>query len=333
MNRITLAHGSGGQAMQDLLREVVLRHFDDPLLRAMEDCARLQPVAGELAFTTDSFVVDPPEFPGGDIGRLAVFGSVNDLAVGGAQPLWLSFSLILEEGLDLERLQRILASAAAAAREAGVRIVAGDTKVVPRGAADQIYINTAAIGRMGGPRLSVAAARPGDAVLLSGDPGHHGAAILAARKDLRLSAPILSDCANLHPLCAAILAAGPGTRCLRDATRGGVAAVLNEMALASACAIRLDEEAVPLDPVVQGLCELLGLDPFSLACEGRLLAVVPAAQAEAVLAAMRAAPQGAGARRIGVVREGPPGRVSMRSALGGERILDMPLGELLPRIC
>ncbi len=333
MKTITLAHGSGGQAMQDLLTEVLLCHFDDPVLRAMEDCARLEPVDGELAFTTDSFVVDPPEFPGGDIGRLAVFGTVNDLAVGGAQPLWLSFSLILEEGLAVERLERILASAAAAAREAGVRIVAGDTKVVPRGAADQLYINTAGLGRLAGPRLSIASARPGDAVLLSGDPGRHGAAILAARKDLRLAAPVQSDCANLQPLCGEILAAGPGTRCLRDATRGGVAAVLNEMASASVCSIRLDEETIPLDPVVQGLSELLGLDPLSLACEGRLLAVVPADQAGTVLQAMRETPLGAGACRIGEVAEGPPGRVSMRSALGGERILDMPVGELLPRIC
>ncbi len=320
--------------MQRLIRELMLSHFDAPELAGLEDCASLAVEPGRLALTTDSFVVDPVEFPGGDIGRLAVFGSVNDLAVGGARARYLTFAVILEEGLSMALLERLVASAAAAAREAGVSIVAGDTKVVPRGAVDKIFINTSAVGWIPpGRSLSIAQARAGDVVLLSGDPGRHGAAIVAARQDLRLDAAIASDCGDLTPLCAAILEAEPQTRCMRDATRGGVATVLNEIAEASRLSIRMDEPALSLDPAVQGLCELLGLDPLYLACEGRLVAVVPAARAPAVLEAMRATPIGAGARQIGVVGTEVAGRVSMRTALGGERIVDMLAGEPLPRIC
>ncbi len=331
---IQLAHGSGGRATQNLIRELFLRHFSDPELHAMEDCAVLPAEPGNLAMTTDSFVVDPIEFPGGDIGRLAVIGSVNDLAVGGATPRYLSFAVILEEGLPLAVLERIVASAAAAAHEAGVRIVAGDTKVVPRGAADKLFINTTAIGWLPREReLSIRNAQAGDVVLLSGDPGRHGAAIMAARAELRLDAPIRSDCADLSALCNTVLRACPQTRCMRDATRGGVATVLNEIAEAAELSIRIEEQQIPLDPVVDGLCELLGLDPLYLACEGRMLAVVPPGLAEATLAAMRQAPEGARACRIGVLGTGLAGRVTMLSALGGERIVDMLAGDQLPRIC
>ena len=332
--KISLSHGSGGRAMQSLIKDVLLKHFDAPELQALEDCATLEAGQGRLAMSTDSFVVDPLEFPGGDIGCLAVYGSVNDLAVGGAIPRYLSFSLILEEGLPLEVLQRVVASAAQAAKQVGVRIVTGDTKVVPRGAADKIFINTTAVGWIEQAATpSIHTAREGDVVLLSGDMGRHGAAIVAAREDLHLNCDIQSDCGDLLPLCQAILQACPETSCLRDATRGGVATVLNEIAEASQQGIQIEESALPLEPSVRGLCELLGLDPLYLACEGRLLALVPESAADAVLAAMRAVPMGAGACRIGQVGTNLAGRVSMKSEFGGERIVDMLLGEQLPRIC
>lgn len=332
MSRLTLALGSGGQIMQDWLHEVVLKYFDAPELRSLEDSACVHLPGEHLAISTDSFVVDPLEFPGGDIGRLAVFGSVNDVAVGGATPAVLSCGLILEEGFDSGRLERLLASAAGAAREAGVRIVTGDTKVVPRGAADGLYINTTAIGRLpAGRQLSITRAQPGDSILLSGNIGQHGAAILAAREDLQFSAPILSDCANLAPMCRSVLAAAADTRCMRDITRGGLATVLNEIARASGVGMEIDEPAVPVDPVVQGLCELLGLDPLELACEGRLVAIVPAAATDRVLQAIRKMPDGEKACRIGEVVAGHC--VSMRSSFGGQRVIALPIGELLPRIC
>ena len=331
---INLAHGSGGRAMQRLIQELILKYFDAPELQALEDCARLQPEPGRLAMSTDSFVVDPVEFPGGNIGSLAIYGSVNDLAVGGGIPRYLSFALILEEGLPLDLLERVIASAAGAATEAGVRIVTGDTKVVPRGAADKIFINTTAVGWIAHePAPSIHRAEAGDVVLLSGDMGRHGAAIVAAREDLHLSTEIQSDCGNLLPLAQAILQACPETRCLRDATRGGVATVLNEIAEASRCSIHIEEQKLPLDSRVQGLCELLGLDPLYLACEGRLLAVVPESAAGAVLQAMHASPMGAGACVIGSIGAQLAGRVTMKSEFGGERIVDMLVGEQLPRIC
>lgn len=336
---ITLAHGGGGRAMQRLIRECVLSHFRDPVLARLEDQASL-PLsalgadADRLAFTTDSYVVDPLEFPGGDIGRLAVCGTVNDLAVGGARPLWLSCALIIEEGFAIERLDRLLASAAATAADCEVAIVAGDTKVVPRGAADGLFINTSGVGALvAGCVSSIHAARPGDAVLISGDIGRHGAAIVAARESLRLQAPIVSDCAPLTALCRGLLAASPQLRCMRDATRGGLAAVLNEIAEASACSIAVEEAGIPLSPAVEGLCELLGLDPLYLACEGRLVAVVPDAQADAAVRAMRALPGGEAAARIGAVGGGPAGRVSLATRFGGSRMVDMLVGEQLPRIC
>jgi hydrogenase expression/formation protein HypE len=336
---VTLAHGGGGRAMRDLIDDVFLDAFGGPALREMGDAATialatLAAQGDRLAFTTDSFVVDPLFFPGGDIGRLAVCGTINDLAVTGARPLYLSCAVILEEGFPIEALRRIVRSMAAAAREAGVAIVTGDTKVVGRGACDKLFINTAGIGAIEpGLALGPAQVRPGDVVLVNGLLGDHGATILNARGDLALSTPIESDCAALHGLVAALRAAAPGLRFLRDATRGGLATVLNEVAEGAALGIALDEAAVPIRDEVKGFCEILGLDPLYLANEGKLVAILPEAEVDAALAAMRAHPLGRAAAAIGRVDDRRPGRVVMRTVLGGERIVDMLVGEQLPRIC
>jgi len=336
---ITLAHGSGGKAMRELIDGLLLRHFGNPLLAPLEDQARialdgLTNQGDRLAFTTDSFVVDPIEFPGGDIGKLAIYGTVNDLAMGGAVPRYLSCGLIMEEGLSIETLDRILASMASAAAEAGVAIVTGDTKVVNRGKADKLFINTAGIGVVPtGIEVSAHRAQPGDRIIVNGFLGDHGAAILQARGDLALDAELESDCQPLHGLVATMLEACPDVHCLRDATRGGLATVLNEFAEGSEVAIRLTEDDLPVRDEVRGVCEILGLDPLYLANEGKLVAVVPGDDADAVLAAMRAHPAGADSVIIGEVSEAPAGRVLMRTAFGGERIVDMLVGEQLPRIC
>ncbi len=284
---ITLAHGGGGKAMRDLIDDVFVRAFANDHLDARDDQARFDIAAlashgDRLAFTTDSYVVDPIVFPGGDIGTLAVCGTVNDLAVGGATPLYLTCSVILEEGLRVDTVRSIAASMARAAHDAGVRIVTGDTKVVERGACDKIFINTAGIGVIrSGIELSIGAVRVGDVILVNGYLGDHGATVLAARGNLAIDAPIASDCAPLGDLVTTLLAAAPGTRFLRDATRGGVATVLNEIALASEIAIEIDEDATPLRDAVRGFCEILGLDPLYLANEGKLVAVVPAGEARA----------------------------------------------------
>lgn len=336
---ITLAHGSGGKAMRELIDGLLMKHFGNPLLAPLEDQARigldgLARAGDRLAFTTDSFVVDPIEFPGGDIGKLAVHGTVNDLAMGGAIPCYLSCGLIMEEGLAIDMLDRILASMAAAAAEAGVTIVTGDTKVVNRGKADKLFINTAGIGVVpAGVEVSAGRARPGDRVIVNGFLGDHGAAILQARGDLALDAELRSDCQPLHGLVAAMFEVCPDIHCLRDATRGGLATVLNEFAESSRAAIRLVEEKLPVRDAVRGLCEILGLDPLYLANEGKLAAVVPGEAAESVLAAMRAHSAGRDSVIIGEVDESPAGRVLMCTAFGGERIVDMLVGEQLPRIC
>jgi len=336
---ITLAHGGGGKAMHDLIEDVFLGSFDNAVLATLEDQARfsladLARHGDRLAFTTDSYVVKPLEFPGGDIGKLAVCGTVNDLAVGGAIPLHLSCAVILEEGLPIELLRRIMRSMAVTARAAGVQIVTGDTKVVERGACDRLYINTAGIGVIrAGVELGADRGRPGDVVLVNGLLGDHGAAILNARGDLALSTPIESDCAALHGLIGALLAAAPGTRFLRDATRGGVATVLNEIARASRVGIEIAENQTPIRSEVKGFCEILGLDPLYLANEGKIVCVVPEAEADAALAAMRAHPLGAGAAAIGRMTSKQPGRVVMHTGFGGRRIVDMLIGEQLPRIC
>jgi hydrogenase expression/formation protein HypE len=336
---VTLAHGGGGKAMKDLIDDVFVAAFDNPALAPLEDQARfdmaaLAALGDRLAFTTDSFVVDPLIFPGGDIGKLAICGTVNDLAVGGAVPLYLSCAMIIEEGVSVDALRQIAGSMAATAREAGVAIVTGDTKVVGKGACDKVFINTAGIGVIReGVNLSAGGARPGDVILVNGQLGDHGAAILGARGDMALDSPIESDCAALNGLIGALLNAAPGLRFMRDATRGGIATVLNEIAAASQAAIEIDEASTPIREDVRGFCEILGLDPLYLANEGKIVAVVPADEADAALSAMRAHEHGLGACIIGQVGAGEPGRVTMKSVFGGRRIVDMLVGEQLPRIC
>jgi hydrogenase expression/formation protein HypE len=336
---VTLAHGGGGKAMKDLIDDVFVAAFNNASLAPLEDQARfdLAEIAAHgdrLAFTTDSFVVDPLMFPGGDIGKLAVCGTVNDLAVGGARPLYLSCAVIIEEGVSIELLRHIARSMAETAREAGVEIVTGDTKVVHKGACDKLFITTTGIGAIReGLTLGAHLARPGDMVLVNGLLGDHGAAILGARGDMALDSEIESDCAALHGLIETLLQAAPGTRAMRDATRGGLATVLNEIASASQAAIEIDEVATPIREDVKGFCEILGLDPLYLANEGKIVAIVPEGEVAAALAAMRAHPLGGGATAIGRVHDGEPGRVTMRTVFGGRRIVDMLVGEQLPRIC
>lgn len=336
---VTMAHGGGGKAMRDLIDDVFVTAFDNSALACLEDQARfaladLARHGDRLAFSTDSFVVDPLFFPGGDIGALAVNGTVNDLAVSGARPLYLSCAIILEEGFAVADLRRIAASMQAAAEEAGVQIVTGDTKVVQRGAADKLFINTSGVGMIPtGVDIAARHARPGDKVLVNGHIGDHGVAILAARDDLALQVPIASDCTSLYGLIQALHAACPDVHCLRDATRGGIATVLNEFALAAGVCIHLEEPAIPVREAVRGVAEILGLDPMYFANEGKLVALVPGEHAQAALAAMRAHPAGRDAAIIGQVDDKPRGTVIMHTAFGGERIVDMLVGEQLPRIC
>lgn len=335
-DRVTMAHGGGGKAMRDLIAEVFAAVFQPP---GMEDQARLMTEAlqvpgARLALTTDSFVVAPMEFPGGDIGKIAVCGTVNDLAVGGARPLWLAAAFIIEEGTEIALLRRIAASMQREAEAAGVRIVTGDTKVVERGKGDGVFVTTTGVGVIApGLDLRAEAIRPGDVAIVNGVLGDHGATILAARGDMALTTAIESDCAALGHLMQGVLAACPDLRAARDATRGGLASALNEMAAAAGVGVVLEEEALPLRAEVRGVCEILGLDPLYLANEGRLVVFVPEAATEAVLAAMRAHPEGAGACVIGRAVADHPGMVVMRTPFGGTRIVDMLVGEQLPRIC
>jgi hydrogenase expression/formation protein HypE len=339
VDTVTLAHGGGGKAMKDLIDDVFVAAFDTHARAPLEDQARfdlaeLATHGDRLAFTTDSFVVDPLFFPGGDIGELAVCGTVNDLAVGGAKPLYLSCAVIVEEGMSVDVLRRVARSMAATAAEAGVRIVTGDTKVVQRGACDKLFITTTGVGVIRkGRALGVDTARPGDVVLVNGLLGDHGAAILCARGDMALDTLIESDCACLHGLIEVLLTAAPAVRFVRDATRGGLATVLNEIAEASQVAIEIDEAATPIREQVKAFCEILGLDPLYLANEGKILCVVPPDQAQAALAAMRNHPLGRDSAIIGHASDGQPGRVVMRTVFGGRRIVDMLVGEQLPRIC
>ncbi|MFB2530757.1 hydrogenase expression/formation protein HypE [Paracoccus sp. p4-l81] len=333
---VTLAHGGGGKAMRDLIEDVFTAVFRPD---GMEDQARLSDAAlcqpgARLALTTDGFVVTPLEFPGGDIGKIAVCGTINDLAVGGARPLWLSAAFIIEEGTPVDLLRRIVASMAHEAALAGVRIVTGDTKVVGRGAADRLFITTTGVGAIPpGRDLRADAVRPGDVAIVNGMLGDHGAAILAARGDLALSSDLQSDCQSLGHLIEAVLAAAPGVRCARDATRGGLASALNEIAQAAGVGVSIRETALPLRDEVRGTCEILGLDPLYLANEGTLVLFAPPDQAEAALAAMRARPEGAGAAIIGQAVAEHAGQVRMQTLFGGSRVVDMLVGEQLPRIC
>lgn len=332
--QIVLGHGSGGRLSADLIQHLFVPLFDNPALASLNDQAVLELDGMRLAFTTDSFVVNPLFFPGGDIGSLAVHGTINDLAVSGAQPLFLSAGFILEEGLAMDDLGRIATSMARAARQAGVQIVTGDTKVVEKGHGDGLFINTSGIGVVpAGVHIAADQARPGDVVIVSGTVGDHGMAIMSVREGLAFESELVSDSAPLHTLVAAMLDATHAIHCLRDATRGGVAAVLNELATQSLAGIELDERAIPVRPAVQAACEMLGMDPLYVANEGKLVAVVPAEHVNAVLDAMHRHPYGREAAIIGRVVGEHPGIVVLRTAIGGRRVVDMPLGEILPRIC
>jgi len=336
---VVLGHGGGGALSRDLIEGIFLPAFSNPLLDRREDSAVLDVAgqlggAGRLAVSTDSYVVRPLVFPGGSIGELAVHGTVNDLAMSGAQPLVLTAGFILEEGLPIADLVAVVERMARAAREAGVMVVAGDTKVVERGHGDGLYVNTAGLGIVPpGVRLGREPVRPGDVVLVSGTIGDHGLAIMSVREGLEFEAPIESDTAPLHGLVAAMLAACPEIRLLRDPTRGGVAASLHEIATPANLGIEIDEAAVPVRPAVAAACEILGLDPLLVANEGKLLAIVPAAAADEVLAAMRAHPRGHDAVALGRIVAAHPRLVVMRTTIGGTRVIPFPLGEQLPRIC
>jgi hydrogenase expression/formation protein HypE len=339
-DQILLGHGSGGRLTAELIQGVFLPALGNDILAALEDQATvgLGPDNGKpaprIAFTTDSFVVRPLFFPGGDIGKLAVHGTVNDLAVGGALPRFLAAAFILEEGLPLDDLKRIVASMREGCDAAGVALVTGDTKVVDRGKGDGVFITTTGIGLVPeGRRLSIRNGRPGDRVLVSGTLGDHGIAILSVREGLEFETVLESDTAPLHGLTEAILAACPRARCMRDPTRGGLSSAVNELAAASGVGVALDEAAIPLRPEVRGACEMLGLDPLYVANEGKLMAVVPPDDAERVLATMRNHPLGRNAAVVGTVVADHPQMVLLRSRVGGERVVSLLSGEQLPRIC
>lgn len=331
--KLLLDQGSGGLASHRLVAEVFLAKLGNPVLARMDDAALIRP-KGPLAVSTDSFTVDPIFFPGGDIGCLAVHGTVNDVAMLGAKPLYLTCGFILEEGFDLDDLERIVDSMGRAARKAGVKVIAGDTKVVPRGAADKIFINTTGIGEVvASPAPSGHRARPGDAVIVSGTLGDHGLTVLSHRQGLAFEAPVQSDCASLNHLTLKLIKALPSVHVLRDPTRGGLATTINEIAQQSGVGVELEDAAMPVLPAVAAGCEILGLDPLYLANEGKLICVLPEKHADKALAVMRRDPLGRGARVIGRVTAENPGKVILRTGLGGRRLLGMLEGEQLPRIC
>jgi len=331
---ILLGHGSGGKLSAELIRDVFLPALRNPVLECLDDQAIVNVNGQRLAITTDSFVVKPLFFPGGDIGSLAVHGAVNDLAMGGATPLFLSAAFIIEEGFSMDQLRRVVNSMQQAAAAAGVQVVTGDTKVVERGKGDGVFINTTGIGLVpDGVDLSANRARPGDKILLSGSIGEHGIAILAQREGLEFETQIQSDSAALHTLVADMLGVSREIRCMRDPTRGGVSSALNEIAEQSRVGIELEERTIPVCEEVRGACELLGLDPLYVANEGKLIAIVAPEAAQAVLQAMRRHPLGSKAQIIGTVKDTNPGLVTMRTPLGTTRIVDMLAGDQLPRIC
>jgi hydrogenase expression/formation protein HypE len=331
---ITLSHGGGGKASQNLIEHIFVKALGNPLLNLLEDQAVFTIDGARLAFTTDSYVIDPIFFPGGNIGNLAVNGTINDLAVSGARPLYLSLGVILEEGFPIEDLRRIVDSMREAADVAGVQVVTGDTKVVPRGKADKIFINTSGIGRLCRPQVpSLSLAQPGDCILLSGPIADHGVTILAARGDLELEIDCQSDTAPLNGLVEAIFSATAEVHCLKDPTRGGLATALNEIATHSNVGIILKECAIPIRPDVRAACEILGIDPLYVANEGKLIAVVPEAVAASVLMAMRQQEWGRDSQIIGTVASAPQGTVLLNTDIGGTRIVDTLVGDALPRIC
>jgi hydrogenase expression/formation protein HypE len=329
---ILLAHGSGGKLSRDLINDF-LPDLSNPILDRLDDSAVFE-LQGRAAFTTDSYTVDPLFFPGGDIGKLAICGTVNDLAMSGARPLYLSLAFIIEEGLPVSDLKKILGSIREAAGESGVKIVTGDTKVVDRGKADRIFINTAGVGIVPeGVDISAANARPGDKVIINGNIGDHGIAVLSRREGLRLQVPVPSDCAPLNNMVAEMLAVSTRIHCLRDPTRGGLATILNDFTEQSGVGIRIEEDKIPIDRAVAAACELLGLDPLYIANEGKLVAVVAPEDAENVLSSIKQNKYGSQAAVIGEVVTEHPGKVVMKTTLGSTRIIDVPVGELLPRIC
>ena len=332
--RITMSHGAGGKATQTLIEAIFLDKFRNPLLEPLEDAAELRVLGGRLALTTDSYVVSPLFFPGGDIGDLAVNGTVNDLSVSGATPLYLTAGFILEEGFPVADLTRVTESMRDAAAAAGVCIVTGDTKVVQRGKADGCYVNTAGVGVIARDvSLGVARAGPGDAIIVSGPVGDHGITIMLARGELDIESDVRSDTAPLNGLIAGLLDAVPGVRAMRYATRGGVATILNEIARAADVGVLVREDDIPVRPEVRGACELLGIDPMYVACEGRLVAVVPGDRADDAVNALRAHPLGEQAAVIGKVVADQPGIVRLKTSFGGTRIVDLLVGDPLPRIC
>ncbi len=332
-DKILLAHGSGGKLAHELVEKSFLQALSNPLLAKLDDSAVFD-FSGRLAFTTDSYVVNPIFFPGGDIGKLAVCGTVNDLAMAGAVPLYLSLSFIIEEGLSQEDLTKIVSSVQRSAREAGAQIVTGDTKVVNRGSADRLFINTAGVGMIpAGADISGWNAKPGDKVILSGTIGDHGIAVLSQREGLSFSTRLQSDCVPLNKLVAEMLEVSSQIHCLRDPTRGGLATTLNELARQSRVGIKIEEEKIPVREEVYAACEMLGFDPLYVANEGKLVAIVAPEDAEAVLNRMRQNTYGKDAVIIGEVRQEHPGRVVMKTKIGATRIVDMLVGDLLPRIC
>ena len=332
--RVLLAHGSGGELSHHLISAFFLNAFTNPYLDPLDDMAVLKFGESRLAFTTDSYVVTPIFFPGGDIGKLAVCGTINDLAMGGAIPLFLSAGFIIEEGFPFSDLEKIVASMKETSKAAGVKIVTGDTKVVNKGAMDQIFINTSGVGLIPpGVDISGKNAKVGDKVIISGSIGDHGISILSSREGLEFTTTLRSDCAPLNDLVAKMLATSLEIHSLRDPTRGGIASALNELARQSGVGLWIEEELIPIKEEVRGACELLGLDPFHLANEGKLIAIVAAPAAEKILEQMRTHPLGTEARIIGEVRDEPKGKVVVRTNLGSTRILDMLMGEALPRIC
>lgn len=332
-DKILLAHGSGGKLAHELIERSFLQALSNPLLAKLDDSAIFD-FSGRLAFTTDSYVINPIFFPGGDIGKLAVCGTVNDLSMAGAVPLYLSLSFIIEEGLYQEDLIKIVSSVQRAAKEAEVQIITGDTKVVNRGSADRLFINTAGVGMVStGVDISGSNAKPGDRVILSGPIGDHGIAVLSQREGLSFSTKLQSDCAPLNKLVADMLKVSTRIHCLRDPTRGGLATTLNELAEQSNVGIRIEEEKIPVHEEVHGACEMLGFDPLYVANEGKLVAIVPPEDAEAILEAMQQNIYGNEAAIIGEVRREHPGRVVMKTRVGASRIIDMLTGDLLPRIC
>jgi hydrogenase expression/formation protein HypE len=333
-DRILLGHGGGGLLTKELIESVILPVLDNPLLHPLDDAAILSAGEGCLAFTTDSYVVSPLFFPGGDIGKLCVCGTVNDLAVKGAEPLWMSLGLILEEGLPLADLEQVIRSIGTTAREAGIQVVTGDTKVVEKGRCDGLYINTAGIGRVvDAGSLGPQNIRPGDAIIVNGPLGDHGMAVMARRSGISFEPELVSDCAPLWDLIRTVLASGATVHAMRDLTRGGLAAALCDLAEGSGLGMRVSETTLPVRPAVRGACDLLGFEPMAVANEGKIVVFCPASAAPAALEALRGHPLGRSAAVIGEVTAQPRGTAVLATRIGGERIIDMPPGETLPRIC